>query len=80
MKVGQIEGQLTSLERRMDRHETTVWSKLDGMDGKIDRIETMLSAGNGEQRGRAGLMHWIATAAGMALAWWSGHTLTGGTH
>lgn len=73
-EVGRIAGKQEALEARVDRNEKAVWSKLDGMDIKLDNIAVTLSGSNGEKRGSIRLLHWLVTAFGMAMAWWGGHS------
>lgn len=46
-RVGEIAGKLHALEERVDRHETGVKSTLDGMDRKLDDIQTAIAQQNG---------------------------------
>lgn len=69
MEVGRISGRLGSLEARVERTETAVWSELRGIRSTLDDINTKFANQAGESKGRVGLLHWIATGIGIVGAW-----------
>jgi hypothetical protein len=72
LHLGRVDGRLSALESRFDRHEHFVTQKLASIEDKLDRA--LLNRARNAGMWRA--VHWIASAAISLLAWLVGH-LTG---
>ena len=77
LQLGRVDGQLSALESRIDRHETFVTQKLALIEDKLDRALLARASNAGAVRA----IHWIASVAASLVAWALGHftgTTTGG--
>lgn len=77
LHIGRMDGRLTGLESRMDRHETFVTAKLDAIETKLDDALMAQAAGNGNTKA----IRWIVGITISIAAWLAGHlSQTPGTH
>lgn len=72
LHLGRVDGRLSALEGRFDRHEHFVTQKLASIEDKLDRA--LLRGARNAGMWRA--LHWVASAVLSLLAWVAGH-LTG---
>jgi len=72
LHLGRVDGRLSALETRFDRHETFVTQKLASIEDKLDRV--LLKGAHTAGTWRA--IHWVASGVISLLAWVAGH-LTG---
>jgi len=76
LQLGRMDGRLSALESRIDRHESFVTEKLAVIDGKLDRVLLDHASSHGALRA----LRWaIGTAASLA-AWAVGHFVSSGRH
>lgn len=77
LHIGQMDGRLTALESRIDRHETFVTAKLTAIETKLDDVLLAQAAGTGGTKA----IRWIVGITISVGAWLHGHlTQTPGTH
>ena len=77
LHIGRMDGRLTGLESRMDRHETFVTVKLDAIETKLDDALMAQATGNGNTKA----IRWIVGITISIGAWLAGHlSQTPGTH
>ncbi len=77
LHIGRMDGRLTALESRMDRHETFVASKLNAIEAKLDDALMAQAAGTGNTKA----IRWIVGITISVAAWLHGHlTQPPGTH
>lgn len=75
--IGRMDGRLTALESRMDRHENFVGAKLGIIEVKLDEVLMAQAAGSGSNKA----IRWIVGVAFSVGAWLHGHyTQPPGTH
>jgi hypothetical protein len=72
LHLGRVDGRLSALESRFDRHENFVTQKLASIEEKLDRA--LLKGAQAAGTWRA--IHWVASAVISLIAWIAGH-LTG---
>jgi hypothetical protein len=68
-QIGRMDGRLTALESRLDRHEIFVTAKLNAIDTKLDEALMMQVAGIGNSKA----IRWIIGLAISVAAWFAGH-------
>lgn len=77
LHIGRMDGRLTALESRIDRHETFVTTKLNAIETKLDDVLMAQAAGTGNSRA----IRWIIGIILSISAWLHGHlTQPPGTH
>ena len=77
LHIGRMDGRLTALESRIDRHEIFVGAKLNAIETKLDDVLMAQAAGTGSSKA----IRWIIGFAISIGAWLHGHmTQTPGTH
>ena len=69
LQVGRVDGQLSALESRLDRHENFVIQKLAMIEDKLDRALLARAQNAGAIRA----VHWIGSAVASLAAWALGH-------
>ncbi len=72
LQLGRVDGRLSALESRFDRHEHFVTQKLASIEDKLDRALLTRARNAGTWRA----LHWVASAVISLIAWIAGH-LTG---
>lgn len=68
-QIGRMDGRLTALESRMDRHEIFVGAKLATIESKLDDVLMAQAAGTGGTRAT----RWIIGIGLSIAAWLAGH-------
>ena len=77
LHIGRMDGRLTALESRMDRHEIFVTAKLNAIETKLDDALMEQAAGTGNAKA----IRWIVGITISIAAWLHGHlTQPPGTH
>ena len=77
LHIGRMDGRLTALESRMDRHEVFVTAKLNAIETKLDDALMTQAAGSGNAKA----IRWIVGITISIAAWLHGHlTQPPGTH
>ena len=75
--IGRMDGRLTALESRIDRHETFTTAKLNAIETKLDDVLMAQAAGTGNTKA----IRWIIGIAISIGAWVHGHlSQSTGTH
>ncbi len=69
LRVGQLDGRLTSLEGRADRFEAAVGDSLHSINTKLDNLASALSVKVGERAGVGSVFKVVATIAAMVSGW-----------
>ena len=69
LQLGRVDGRLSALENRIDRHETYVVKELGAINDKLDRALLAQAQGAGAFRA----VHWIVSALASVAAWVLGH-------
>ena len=69
LHIGMIDGRLTALESRMDRHEIFVTTKLNAIETKLDDALMAQAVGTGSTKA----IRWIVGIAISIAAWLHGH-------
>lgn len=73
-QLGRVDGLLTALEGRIDRHESFVSQKLALIEDKLD--QALLT--HARNAGAVRVIHWVASVLASLAAWALGH-FTGAT-
>ncbi len=77
LHIGRMDGRLTALESRIDRHESFVGTKLGIIEAKLDEVLMAQASGLGSNWA----FRWIVGVALSVGAWLHGHyTQPPGTH
>ncbi len=77
LHIGRMDGRLTALESRIDRHETFVTAKLNAIETKLDDVLMAQAAGTGNTKA----IRWIVGITLSIGAWLLGYlTQQPGTH
>ncbi len=74
LQIGRMDGRLSALESRIDRHESFVTQKLALIDDKLDRALLMQAQGTGIAR----TLHWGFGALLTVAGWFVGRATSGG--
>ena len=64
-QLGRVDGLLTALEGRIDRHESFVTQKLASIEEKLD--QALLT--HARNAGAARVIHWVASVVASLAAW-----------
>ena len=75
LQIGRMDGRLSALESRIDRHESFVTQKLASIEDKLDRALLVQAQGTAIAR----TLHWVIGSIFSVLAWLLGRA-TGGGH
>ena len=75
LQIGRMDGRLSALESRIDRHENYVTQKLTLIEDKLDRALLVQAQGTAIAR----TLHWGVGALFSVAAWFLGRA-TGGGH
>jgi hypothetical protein len=75
--IGRMDGRLTALESRIDRHEVFTTGKLNAIETKLDDVLMAQAAGTGNMKA----IRWIIGIVISIGAWVHGHlSQSPGTH
>ncbi len=74
LQIGRMDGRLSALESRIDRHENYVTQKLTLIEDKLDRALLVQAQGTAIAR----TLHWGIGAVFSVLAWFLGRASGGG--
>ncbi len=74
LQIGRMDGRLSALESRIDRHESFVTGKLTLIEDKLDRALLVQAQGAAIAR----TLHWVFTGLFSVLGWLLGHITSGG--
>ncbi len=69
-RVGQIDGRVTTMESRMDRHETEMRSRLVSIDGKLDSLLETRAERTAIVRAEIWIIGTGLTIIGIVAEWW----------
>jgi hypothetical protein len=72
MEVGRLDGRLSAMETRMDRHEVEMRAQLSSMDVKLDSIQTTLAERGGSLRWNYLTWKWAMSLLAVGGAWFGG--------
>jgi hypothetical protein len=72
LQLGRVDGRLSALESRIDRHETFVTQKLGLIEEKLDQALFARARNSGTMRA----IHWAASGIASVIAWALGHFAT----
>lgn len=65
--VGELKGRVSALEGRMDRHEISVWRRLDIISDKLDIVIRNSDEHSGEKLGVTKLYQWIVRIVSVVI-------------
>ena len=75
-QIGRMDGRLSALESRIDRHESYVTQKLTLIEDKLDRALLFQAQGTAIAR----TLHWGIGAMLTVAGWFVGRATSGGGH
>lgn len=76
LQIGRMDGRLSALESRIDRHESYVTQKLTLIEDKLDRALLVQAQGTAIAR----TLHWCIAALLTVAGWFAGRFTIGGGH
>jgi hypothetical protein len=74
LQIGRMDGRLSALESRIDRHESFVTQKLALIEDKLDRALLVQAQGTAIAR----TLHWVIAALLSVAGWFAGRATNGG--